>query len=152
MSTNALSNIKHIVVLMFENRSFDHIFGALPRVDGVLLPDGKVNPEYYNTFAPTKEPSPTNIAVPVTPIDLEHQYLVDHDFNHDFGDGMMPDLFGPGTTGYVNGKPIGAPAKTFPATNSGFLSTVAFNVNLNNNPDLHPANDLGVMTFLKPGR
>jgi phospholipase C len=33
MPTN--QDIKHIVYLMFENRSFDHVFGDLPNVDGV---------------------------------------------------------------------------------------------------------------------
>jgi len=28
-------SIQHIIVLMLENRSFDHFFGALPNVDGV---------------------------------------------------------------------------------------------------------------------
>jgi phospholipase C len=28
-------SIQHIVVLMLENRPFDHFFGALPNVDGV---------------------------------------------------------------------------------------------------------------------
>jgi len=27
--------IKHVVVLMFENRSFDHLFGAFPGVNGI---------------------------------------------------------------------------------------------------------------------
>jgi len=34
-----LDNLKHIVVLMMENRSFDHMLGSLkavdPRIDGV---------------------------------------------------------------------------------------------------------------------
>ncbi len=39
--TNGLSAIKHVVVLMFENRSFDHVFGALPGVEGVLDSGGR---------------------------------------------------------------------------------------------------------------
>lgn len=35
MTTNALNNIKHIVVLMLENRSFDHMLGGMPGVNGV---------------------------------------------------------------------------------------------------------------------
>jgi phospholipase C len=42
----ALGNLKHIVVLMMENRSFDHMLGALratdPRIDG--YPDDWTNP------------------------------------------------------------------------------------------------------------
>src|SRR5262245_20545838 len=33
---SALSNITNVIVLMFENRSFDHLLGAMPGVDGVL--------------------------------------------------------------------------------------------------------------------
>jgi hypothetical protein len=29
--------------------------------------------------------------------------MITHDFNHDFGDGMTQDLFGPGTTGIIGG-------------------------------------------------
>jgi phospholipase C len=42
----ALDQLKHIVVLMMENRSFDHMLGALratdPRIDG--FPDDWTNP------------------------------------------------------------------------------------------------------------
>ena len=31
------------------------------------------------------------------------------DFTHEFGDGMMQDVFGPGTTGVLNSKPQGNP-------------------------------------------
>jgi phospholipase C len=41
-----LGNINHFVVLMLENRSFDHIFGLRPGVDGILDKTGK--PEYSN--------------------------------------------------------------------------------------------------------
>jgi len=46
-----LTDIKHIVILMQENRSFDHYFGAMPGVRGfadhraIRLPDGK--PVFY---------------------------------------------------------------------------------------------------------
>jgi phospholipase C len=124
--SNGLSAIKHVVVVMFENRSFDHIFGAIPGVDGVLTADGKVKPELYNlpspTEPPTHAPDAKNLPVPSWPIDTT--YLLPVNFNHDFGDGMMPDLFGPGTTGWVDGHPINAPKKTYPPTNSGFISTM----------------------------
>jgi phospholipase C len=45
--TEALQNLKHIVVLMMENRSFDHMLGALraadPRIDG--LTGDETNPD-----------------------------------------------------------------------------------------------------------
>jgi len=48
--SSAVGNIEHVVVLMFENRSFDHILGAMPGVDGVLDANGKVLPDLYNTM------------------------------------------------------------------------------------------------------
>jgi len=136
--------IKHIVVLMFENRSFDHMLGGFPGVNGVLLPGGGVNPGFFNTMSPTNPPDPvSNPPLSPTPIDLSGQSGLAHDFNHDFGDGMMPDLFGPGCTGYVKGTPVNAPAVTYPATNSGFLSTIAYNV------DNDPPNGPSVMYFFE---
>lgn len=145
MSKQIAGNIQHIVVLMFENRSFDHMLGAMPGVNGVLL-NGKVNPDYYNTMKPTMLPNQHwNPPVAPTPIGLSGQTGLTHDFNHDFGDGMMPDLFGPGTTGYVNGAPIHAPATTYPATNSGFLSTIVYDVKG------QPPNGPSVMYFFEQG-
>ena len=134
-----LKNIKRVVVLMFENRSFDHIFGALPGVNG-LFKDGAVNRDYYNLPDPLQPPSPSNPPVYPAPIDPYHPMA--RDFNHDFGDGMMPDLYGPTfttnpahaapsnpcatfTSGYANGAPTGQipNPKTYPETNSGFYST-----------------------------
>jgi phospholipase C len=131
---------------MFENRSFDHMLGGMPGVNGVLLPGGTVNPAYYNTMSPTTAPDAvSNPPLLPTPIDLSGQAGLAHDFNHDFGDGMMPDLFGPGCTGYVNGAPVNAPATTYPATNSGFLSTIA------NNVDGDPPNGPSVLYFFEHG-
>jgi phospholipase C len=135
-----LANIKRVVVMMFENRSFDHIFGALPGVNG-LLENGQINQSYFNLPDPLSPPSETNLPVYPTPIDPALPQA--HDFTHDFGDGMMPDLFGPTftvtpkgsppddsqatyTSGYANGVPTGQiqpPPTTYPATNSGFYTT-----------------------------
>ena len=55
-----LSDIKHVVILMQENRSFDHYFGMLPGVAGfsdpkaITLPDGK--PVWYQP-TPTTPPA-----------------------------------------------------------------------------------------------
>jgi len=136
--------IKHVVVLMFENRSFDHLMGAFPGVNGVLV-DGSVNPALYNTMNPLIPPDAvSNTPVYPTPIDLSMQQ-VKTDFNHDFGNGMMNDLFGPGTSGYLNGVPLTAPA-TWPATNSGFLSTIA-----TNDPG-DPPNGPSVLYFFEYGQ
>ena len=39
-AASALGNITNVIVLMFENRSFDHLLGAMPGVDGVLDASG----------------------------------------------------------------------------------------------------------------
>src|SRR6185369_12015283 len=71
--------------------------------------------------------------------------LITHDFTHEFGDGMLQDLFGPGTTGVIEGIPQDNPTVTYPATNSGFLSTVAYNL-----PTPEP-NGTGAMTYFNWG-
>jgi phospholipase C len=135
-----LSNIKRVVVIMFENRSFDHVFGAFPGANG-LMDNGQINQGYYNLSDPLEPPSPSNLSVYPTRIDSSVPQA--HDFTHDFGDGMMPDLFGPTftidppgagpsdggatyTSGFVAGAPTGQVTptpKTWPETNSGFLTT-----------------------------
>ncbi|MFZ6756226.1 alkaline phosphatase family protein [Undibacterium sp. Ji50W] len=134
-----IANINRVVVMMFENRSFDHIFGAFPDVNG-LFENGQINQNYYNLPDPLKPPSETNPHVYPTPIDPSLPQK--NDFNHNFGDGMMPDLFGPiftltgdkkhlpsepatiYTSGYANGAPVGKKAlQAYPTTNSGFYST-----------------------------
>lgn len=138
---DVLKNIKRIVVLMFENRSFDHLFGAFPGVNG-LFKNGQINQDYFNLPDPLSPPGPNNI--PVYPSPIDPSFPQAHDFTHDFGDGMMPDLFGPVftitgdpaiptnesavyTSGYIGGKVSGATAtptpQTYPATNAGFYTT-----------------------------
>jgi phospholipase C len=143
---SALSNIQHVIVLMFENRSFDHLLGAMPGVDGVLDSNGNVKPDLYNTMNPLEAPGDGNPATYMTGIvpgvspnpasepNYEAQ-IITNDFNHAFGDGMVHDLFGPGATGIIGGQPQNAPAITFPPTNSGFLSTPSeTTTNPNNGP------------------
>jgi phospholipase C len=36
--------IRHVIIIMQENRSFDHYFGTYPGVDGILLADGGLSP------------------------------------------------------------------------------------------------------------
>ena len=151
---SAVENIKHVIVLMFENRSFDHILGAMPGVDGVLDAHGIILPDLYNTMDPTKAPGDNNTKTLPTPIVpflypdpqlVTEDQLIPHDFTHEFGDGMLQDIFGPGTTGLIDGLPQNNPAVTYPSTNSGFLSTIAYN--------LSPAqpNGKGAMTYFKWG-
>ncbi len=68
-----LDNLKHLVVLMMENRSFDHMLGSLravnPAIDG--FPDDYFNPD--TTGAPIK-----------TQPKAQYQGQLDPDPNHDF--------------------------------------------------------------------
>jgi phospholipase C len=64
-----LSDIKHVVILMQENRSFDHYFGTLPGVAGfsdpaaITLPGGQ--PVWYQPIPSTPPPAnPTEYANP----------------------------------------------------------------------------------------
>jgi phospholipase C len=79
-----LSDIEHIVVLMQENRSFDHYFGTLSGVRGfddphaVLMPDGK--PVFY-------QPDPASAAGFVLPFRLDTQHTSAqrlHDLSHNW--------------------------------------------------------------------
>jgi len=70
-----LDNLKHIVVLMMENRSFDHMLGALsatnPAIDGIK--PGLTNPDT----------TPAHNPVPVQPL-AEFQSQLDPDPDHHF--------------------------------------------------------------------
>jgi phospholipase C len=74
MPPPGLDNLKHLVVLMMENRSFDHMLGALkagdPRIDGL---DGTQS-----------NPDTTGAAVPAQPL-AEFQGQLDPDPDHHFG-------------------------------------------------------------------
>jgi phospholipase C len=52
-----LSQVKHIVYLMMENRSFDHYFGALPGVIGFDDPNATTLPNGNSVF---RQPDPDN--------------------------------------------------------------------------------------------
>jgi phospholipase C len=140
-NANGLQNIKRIVVLMFENRSFDHLFGDFPKVNGLFDNEGKFKEDCYNLREPLIPSSGKNPKYFPAPVNASAPLA--HDFTHDFGDGMMPDLFGPTftiegkpplpsnyganyTSGYTKQGPVGqikpTPA-TYPATNSGFYTT-----------------------------
>lgn len=40
----SLSDVKHLVMIMMENRSFDHYFGTMAGVRGFADPNVQVNP------------------------------------------------------------------------------------------------------------
>jgi phospholipase C len=86
---NALDKIDHIVVLMFENRSFDHLLGyqALgnPLIDGLA-----------NTPSNWQDPSnPNSIEIPVT---RATGYGMPFDPGHEFGEVAL-QLYAPGQPG-----------------------------------------------------
>ena len=68
-----LDNLKHIVVLMMENRSFDHLLGSLKAVDARI--DGLTGNE--------SNPDTTGAAVKVAPL-AEFQSQLDPDPDHHF--------------------------------------------------------------------
>lgn len=153
-AASALGNITNVIVLMFENRSFDHLLGAMPGVDGVLDASGKVKSGLYNTKNPLAPPSdtqgpgynpparPTSIILRLgneSNSDNEFAVSCGNSYNHDFSDAMLRDLYGPGTTGIVGGQPQNAPATTYPPTNSGFLSAPGNNIG--------PSPIAGVMSY-----
>ncbi len=84
-ATGTLQDVEHIVVLMQENRSFDHYFGALKGVRGfgdprpVTLPSGK--PVWYQTDGNRKEILPFRPQVN----NLGLQFV--QDLNHDWAGG-----------------------------------------------------------------
>lgn len=121
---NSLRNFEHIVVLMFENRSFDHLFGAFPGANGLLDEDGKLKPDVYNLALPGEPVGKSNPKH--WPFEIDPCIQLDHDCYHDFV-GMMPELFGPGATGWAAGKPL-CSSPTDPPANGGFYSTIAYNV------------------------
>ena len=82
MPPAGLDNLKHIVVLMMENRSFDHMLGGLtrqyPRING--LTGNESNPDTNGTM------------VPVQP-NAKFQGQLDHDPDHHFP-GVDLQIFG----------------------------------------------------------
>src|SRR5882762_7942939 len=80
--SKGLDNLKHIVVLMMENRSFDHMLGALkvqdPRIDGI-------SPDLSN-------PDSTGASVKAQPL-AEFQGQLDPDPDHHFP-GVDLQIFG----------------------------------------------------------
>jgi phospholipase C len=121
------SHIEHVVVLMLENRSFDHLLGTLPGVEGVLDASGNVRDDLFNLadpVDPASERFPPKIgarfAVPADEVKgpyggPSHSYpaATEQLFGVDTvtGDGTE-------TTPYHGGAPA-----TTPPTNSGFVKS-----------------------------
>jgi phospholipase C len=73
MPPTGLDNLRHLVVLMMENRSFDHMLGSLKAVDPRI--DGLTGTE--------SNPDTTNTAITVQSL-AEYQGQLDPDPNHSF--------------------------------------------------------------------
>src|SRR5262245_21728907 len=122
------NKVKHIVVLMLENRSLDHMLGALPGIDGVLNAQGQVRGDLFNLVDPAKPSSakltPQLGAIFVTPPDqlsgAQGQYGgPQHTFN-----AASEQLFGVQTVtvdGQVTSPYHGGAPATTPTTNGGFV-------------------------------
>jgi phospholipase C len=95
-----IQNLKHVVVLMMENRSFDHMLGALkathPNIDGLTGTESN--------------PDTTGAAITVQPL-AEYQSQLDPDPNHDFANVNL-QIF--------NNAQHGAP---LPANMQGFVAS-----------------------------
>jgi phospholipase C len=114
-------NPKHIVVLMFENRSFDHLFGDFPGANGLFGPGRKLKPDIYNLDDPTSPPGDGNQVY--HPMELTPDAPLRSAPNHNFASGMTQEICGPGATGWQGGAPLTPPPVTYPPTMSGFVST-----------------------------
>jgi phospholipase C len=97
-ATRSLKDVEHVVVLMQENRSFDHYFGTLRGVRGfgdphpVTLPSGK--PVWYQadgaTVVPPFRPDVGNLALTFIE-DLDHSWNGSHEmFNGGKWDQWLP--------------------------------------------------------------
>jgi phospholipase C len=75
-----VSQIKHVVFMMQENRSFDHYFGSLPGVRGFSDPDAIVLANGQSVF---HQPDPANPKGYLLPFHAPNQALAS--LTHDFG-------------------------------------------------------------------
>ena len=118
MATNSsLPKLEHIVVLMLENRSFDHLLGAFPNVDGAS--NSNYNSVRDLSGQLIKYPQyPTSV---YDPPNLDPSFDPDHSF-----EAMMIQMFGPDATGFWQGKVQPTTTKPFPGANptwqSGYLT------------------------------
>jgi phospholipase C len=112
------SPIKHVFVLMMENRAFDHMLGfsgltGKDALTGAARPvDGVSGPFYVSDFG---TPGGVDTVAPATPADLKLATKND-DPKHEFGDALIQLC---GTAASYGGGPYPA----FQLNKSGFLST-----------------------------
>ena len=106
-AASALSRINHFVVLMLENRSFDHLLGSLKSANPAV--EGSLSGEYSNRLDPS---DPTSPAVQTGPAS---GFSMPYDPGHEFADVQL-QLYGPGSPA---SRSAGVPVD--PAPMSGFV-------------------------------
>src|SRR5690242_20634065 len=104
----AIDEIKHVVVLMLENQSFDRLLGFVTLDDASQKLDGLTAGE-SNPLAPPRDMTPVRVQRLATP----SAYVTEPGPGHDFAD-VCEQLFGDR-----------APADTGKPTNSGFVQNYA---------------------------
>jgi len=104
-----LPRIEHFVVLMLENRSFDHLMGSLKSLDARV--DGALAREFSNRADPADPGSP---AIATGPAD---RYAMLFDPGHEFID-VQIQLYG-----RAAGAPRAPAARTDPAPMNGFVGS-----------------------------
>jgi phospholipase C len=104
---DSLQKIEHFVVLMLENRSFDHLFGYLKTVDARIA--GIMGDEFSNYPNPITKTDP-----PIT-VSPTAGFAMPFDPDHEFCD-VQKQLYGPDATGTLCSD-----TPTDPAAMSGFL-------------------------------
>jgi phospholipase C len=102
-----LGKINHVVVLMLENRSFDHVLGSLKAQNPAIA--GALDNEFSNRTDPVV---PTSPPVSVGPASA---YAMSFDPGHEFED-VQIQLYGRAATADRKAAP-----RTFPAPMSGFV-------------------------------
>jgi phospholipase C len=68
MSPTPSDPITHVIVVMFENRSFDHMVGALPGVNGIDLAHPRSNRESLDPGAATYSQKPVQVRLDLDPM------------------------------------------------------------------------------------
>src|SRR6266516_2880238 len=89
MPPAGLDNLRHIVVLMMENRSFDHMLGGLSLV---MQSGAKKYPKINGLTGNESNPDMNGTMVPVQP-NAKFQGQLDHDPDHHFP-GVDLQIFG----------------------------------------------------------
>ncbi|MEM7156330.1 MAG: alkaline phosphatase family protein [Myxococcota bacterium] len=113
----AAPRMEHVIVLMLENRSFDHMMGFLPGVEGVLGDDGKVDPARYNYADPLDSTS-----AKYTVGQAEYFAIPADDHKDEYGG---PSHSYPAATEQIFGQKYqqSSPPGSEPAVNNGFIKS-----------------------------